>query len=189
MQEDLVSFSYEELKDATKSAIFKLVSKKYYDIDELKNWFYENEIIERETIKYVFEENDFSDFWEIYYIVKTILKLKTKEEEIKSCLNKFQETKNNKVENKIITFLIEYETLIYSFSLPKFYNYNNKYLKTSKDLNILINKNELKNLTKFDKEVVKTYRNYLEKFYSKSLNEGNKKHINFLSFHINQNYE
>ena len=175
--------SYKELKEKTFTAVSKLNSKpkNYFTLNELISWIDENENIEKETSTYIFEKNDFSDFWELFYSIQTFYIQSKKYEEINKCLIEFQKINTEK---EILIFLIENENLICSFSLSNFIITEDNYIKINKNFNIFINSKEVQFLLEFEKKIVKKYKENLKKYYSKNLSIENKKIIHHLSYHV-----
>lgn len=175
--------SYLELKEKTFTAVSKLNSKpkNYLTLNELISWVDENENIEKETSKYIFEKNDFSDFWELFYSIQKFYIQSKKYNEINKCLVEFQKINT---ENETIIFLIENENLICSFSLPNFLLTVDNHIKINENFNIFINSKEVHFLLEFEEKIVNIYKENLKKYYSKNLSVENKKIIHHLSYHV-----
>lgn len=136
----------ETLKQQTDLAIEELSNslKENQSFETLENWLNKNKKIELETLKYTFEENEFADFWSLFYWIEGMLKFFFENEIIEDCIGEFSNLDKQNTDN-VYSFLIKYEPLLKSFSISKSLLLSEQNSKLQQVLNKLMDSSEFKN--------------------------------------------
>uniref|UniRef100_UPI00404903BD hypothetical protein n=1 Tax=Flavobacterium sp. TaxID=239 RepID=UPI00404903BD len=105
------------LKHQTDAAIEELFNslKTEQTFETLEEWIKKTKKMELQTIEYTLEDNDFSDFWSLFYWVEEITKYHKEKISIQECLYDFDSIEKQNT-NEVYSFLIKYEPLLKNLS-------------------------------------------------------------------------